>query len=51
MNKKADMEFDTVLKLILGLIILLIVIGLIFLFKGKSTAMTDKIRDIFRFGP
>ena len=51
MNKKADIEFDTILKLLIGLIILLIIIGLIFIFKGKSLNIIDKIRELLRFGP
>ena len=50
MNKKGDMEFETVMKLLLALIILLIVIGLLFILKGKSINILDKIKDIFRVG-
>lgn len=51
MNKKADLEFDFVLKLLLALIVLLLVIGLFFLFKGKSIGIIAKIKEILRFGP
>lgn len=50
-NKKADIEFDLVLKLLIGLIVLLIITGLIFLFKDKSIVIIEKIKDILRFGP
>lgn len=50
-NKKADIEFDTVLKLLVGLIILLIIVGLIFMFKDKSLLILEKIKEILRFGP
>jgi hypothetical protein len=50
LNKKGDLEFDTILKLIIGIIVLLVVIGLIFLFKDKSLVIIDKIKDLFRFG-
>ena len=50
-NKKADIEFDTVLKLLIGLIVLLIIVGLIFLFKDKLIAILEKIKEILRFGP
>ncbi len=49
-NKKADIEFDLILKLIIGLIILLIIIGLIFFFKSSSLSILEKIKEIFRFG-
>ncbi|GEM_PF-4957962 len=49
-NKKADIEFDVILKLIIGVIILLVIIGLLFLFKGKSLGIIDKLKDILRFG-
>ena len=51
MNKKADLEFDVILKLLIALIVLLIIIGLIFLFKGKSMEIFTKIKDILRLGP
>lgn len=50
-NKKADIEFDIILKLLIGLIVLLIIIGIIYLFKGKSLSIIDKIRELLRFGP
>ena len=50
-NKKADIEFDTILKLLIAFIALLIILGLIYLFKGKSFEIIEKIKDILRFGP
>ncbi len=50
-NKKADIEFDLILKLLIGIIILLIIIGLIFLFKSGSLNILEKIKEVFRFGP
>ena len=50
MNKKGDLEFETVIKLLLALIILLVIIGLIFILKGKSFVIFDKIKSILRFG-
>lgn len=50
MNKRGDIEFDIILKLLLGLIILIIIIGLIFIFKGKSLTILDKVKEIMRFG-
>lgn len=50
MNKKADIEFDLILKLLIGLIILLIVGGIIYLFKGKSLGIIEKIKEVLRFG-
>ena len=49
-NKKADLDFDMIIKLIIALIVLLIIIGLVFLFKSKSFEALAKIKDIFRFG-
>lgn len=49
-NKKGDMEFETILKLLLALIVLLIVIGLVFLLKDRSISILDKIKEIFRTG-
>ena len=48
--KKADIEVDMILKLLLALIILLIVIGLIFMIKNKSFSTLKKVFDILRFG-
>ena len=50
MNKKGDIEFDIVLKLLIALIVLLIIVGLIYLFKGKSVDLFSKIKDLLRFG-
>ena len=50
MNKKADIEFDVVMKLLIALVVLLIIIGLIFLFKGKSLEIINKIKEVLRFG-
>ncbi len=48
--KKADIEVDMILKLLLALIILLIVIGLIFMIKNKSFSTLKNVFDILRFG-
>ena len=50
MNKKGDMEFETVMKLLLALIILLIILGLIFLLKNKLINILDRIKEILRIG-
>ncbi|MBS3168795.1 hypothetical protein J4216_06720 [Candidatus Woesearchaeota archaeon] len=50
MNKKADFEFETVIKLMIGAIILIIIITLVFLFKDKSISILDSIKNILRFG-
>ncbi len=50
MNKKGDLEFETVIKLLLALIILLVIIGLVYILKGKSFNILDKIKLILRFG-
>ncbi|MBI2148738.1 hypothetical protein HYU23_03590 [Candidatus Woesearchaeota archaeon] len=50
MKKKGDLEFDVVLKILLALVILLIILGLIFIFKGKAVNILEKIKDVFRFG-
>lgn len=50
MNKKADIEFNIVLKLLIALIVLLIIIGIIYLFKGKNVDLFSKIKDLLRFG-
>ncbi|MBS3152861.1 hypothetical protein J4230_05645 [Candidatus Woesearchaeota archaeon] len=47
-NKKADFEIETVLKILLALIILLVIIGLIFLLKGKSINILEQIKEILR---
>ncbi|HLC58234.1 MAG TPA: hypothetical protein VJI68_00065 [Candidatus Nanoarchaeia archaeon] len=49
-NKKGDIEFDTIIKLIVAVICLLIAISLIYFFKDKSLAIIDSIKDILRFG-
>ncbi len=49
MNKKADFELDTIMKLLLVLIILLIIIGIIYLLKNQSLNILDKIREMLRF--
>ncbi len=49
-NKKGALEFETIMKLLLALIVLLIVIGLVFLLKDKSISILDKIKQIFRTG-
>ena len=50
MNKKADIEFDTILKMLITIIVLLVIIGMSFFFKDKILAVIDKIKDLFRFG-
>ena len=47
LNKRADIDLDTILKLILALIVLLIIIGLIFLLKGKSINILTRIKEVF----
>ena len=47
-KKKADFEIETVLKILLALIILLVIIGLIFLLKGKSINILEQIKEILR---
>ena len=50
MNKKADVEFELILKLIVALMLILIIIGIIFIFKEKSLLILEKIKEILRFG-
>jgi len=50
-NKKGDIEFDVVLKLLIALVVLLLIIGIVYLLKVKSVDILGKIKDILRFGP
>jgi hypothetical protein len=50
LNKKGDIEFDIILKLVLALIVLIIIIVLVMLFKGKSLSIVDKVKNVLRFG-
>ncbi len=49
-NKKGDVEFDLIIKLVLALIVFIVIILLIFLLKDKSSIIMDKIKHILRFG-
>jgi len=49
-NKKADLEFDVILKLLIALVVILIIAGIIFLFREKSVDLFQKIKDMLRFG-
>lgn len=48
--KKGDIEFDTILKLIIALVILIVIISLIYLFKSKSLSILDSVKELLRFG-
>ncbi|HIH25519.1 hypothetical protein J4476_00220 [Candidatus Woesearchaeota archaeon] len=48
--KKADFEFESIIKLLIVLIALFIIIGLIFMFKKSSSASVTKVFDLLRFG-
>ncbi len=50
MNKKGDLELELVIKLLIGIIVLFIIIGLIFLFKNKSVNIIERVKGILRFG-
>ncbi|MEK6948059.1 MAG: hypothetical protein AABX19_02335 [Nanoarchaeota archaeon] len=48
--KKADFEFETIIKILILLIALFIVISLVFMFKKSSLTSITKVFDMLRFG-
>ncbi len=50
MNKKADLAFSTIAKLIIALIVLTLLIIFIFTLKDKSLLVFEKIKNLLRFG-
>ena len=47
--KKASFEFESIVKLILALIAILIIIGLVYFFKDKSLSSVGNFFDFLRF--
>ena len=50
MNKKAAFEMEMVAKFLLAVILILVLVVLISLLKGKGIIILDNIKSILRFG-
>ncbi len=49
MRKKGELEMDTIGKLIIALVVLILLITFIFLFKEKLGNLFDKFFEVLRF--
>ncbi len=50
MMKKGDLALDTVGKLIIGVVFLLLIILALYLFKEKMYALLESMKRVLRFG-
>ena len=50
MNKKGDVDIDTLVFWIIAILVLVVFIGGMFILKGKGVGALDYIKELFRFG-
>jgi len=50
MNKKGVWGWEEISKFLLVIIIIIVILGLIFLLKGKGSELIDGISNLLRFG-
>ena len=48
MEKKGDLAWDTIGKLVIALAFLLLMLVILYLFKDKLIGITDQIKALFR---
>lgn len=49
-NKHAEIEWDTIVKITMGFLVLLFLTIVVFLFKDKIIDLLGGLKQIFRFG-
>ncbi len=50
MNRKAALAWETIGKLLIGLLLVVIILGIIYASKGQFSVLLAKIQSILRFG-